>query len=272
MQQRTYWVDYARAIGIILVVYGHVAAGIYNAGIKVPYNLYVLANSVVYSFHMPLFFFLSGLFFYKSISKHGNISVIFSKIDTVVYPCIVWSVLQGLVESLLSKYTNAHLTPGLFELLWPPRLQFWFLYVLFMVVLIGTIMYSTYPKNPRKAAVVILALSVLAYIYQSSLPSNILLGYISSNFVYFAFGVIFSFYGRYEKLSNISSVCFWACAFIVSQYVFHITLGFNCGNKGIASLVLALVSIAFVISISGWASATQIDGLCSSVLLRWQYT
>jgi len=58
---RSGWVDYAKAIGIILVVYGHVARGLYNAGIAFPEPLYSLTDSVVYSFHMPLFFFLSGI-------------------------------------------------------------------------------------------------------------------------------------------------------------------------------------------------------------------
>ena len=57
-QNREVWIDYAKAIGIILVVYGHVARGLYSAGIDIPYELYVLIDSIVYSFHMPLFFFL----------------------------------------------------------------------------------------------------------------------------------------------------------------------------------------------------------------------
>jgi acyltransferase len=45
---RICWVDNAKAIGIILVVYGHMA----ECG--------TLAKEIIFSFHMPLFFFLSG--------------------------------------------------------------------------------------------------------------------------------------------------------------------------------------------------------------------
>lgn len=47
---RVSWVDVARGIGIILVIYGHTLSAIGH-------------RYLIYSFHMPLFFFLSGLVF-----------------------------------------------------------------------------------------------------------------------------------------------------------------------------------------------------------------
>ncbi len=53
MQERNVWVDYAKAIGIILVVYGHVARGVFNAGLPMDEGEFVLVDSIIYSFHMP---------------------------------------------------------------------------------------------------------------------------------------------------------------------------------------------------------------------------
>nr|WP_241903483.1 hypothetical protein [Shewanella sp. 10N.286.48.B5] len=44
----------------MLVVYGHVARGIYHSGIDLPVPFYKIADSLVYSFHMPLFSFYQG--------------------------------------------------------------------------------------------------------------------------------------------------------------------------------------------------------------------
>lgn len=63
MNKRLDWIDKAKGIGIILVVYGHVARGIFNAGIPMNEKSFGIIDSVIYSFHMPLFFFLSGFFF-----------------------------------------------------------------------------------------------------------------------------------------------------------------------------------------------------------------
>ncbi|WP_043367549.1 acyltransferase family protein, partial [Cupriavidus sp. WS] len=60
---RDVWVDNAKGIGIILVVYGHVARGLHSAGIWSDATSFSFLDSAVYSFHMPLFFFLSGLYF-----------------------------------------------------------------------------------------------------------------------------------------------------------------------------------------------------------------
>ena len=128
---RENWVDYAKAIGIILVVYGHVARGVVNAGVEVSESTYLLIDSILYSFHMPLFFFLSGLFFVSSFQKRGAVGLVFSKIDTIVYPYLLWSLLQGTIEVYLSNYTNGSVSfSEVFSLLWSPRAHFWFLFAL----------------------------------------------------------------------------------------------------------------------------------------------
>ncbi|MCP6134099.1 acyltransferase family protein, partial [Klebsiella pneumoniae] len=66
------WVDNAKAIGIILVVMGHVNRGLHSSGIYISERLFTLLDSIIYTFHMPLFFFLSGLFFVSSIEKNGK--------------------------------------------------------------------------------------------------------------------------------------------------------------------------------------------------------
>lgn len=53
---RYMWVDYAKAIGIILVVFGHVNRGLHSSGISVSNLFFAKIDSIIYSFHMPLFF------------------------------------------------------------------------------------------------------------------------------------------------------------------------------------------------------------------------
>lgn len=252
MHDRDVWVDYAKAIGIILVVYGHVARGIYSAGIDIPLKLYELADSVVYSFHMPLFFFLSGLFFYNSFQKRGGAKLINSKVDIIVYPYIIWSIIQGVTEAFLSDYTNGNVAYSeVFSLLWSPRAQFWFLYALFVCFCVAAIIFSI---KSKKVAIIAFSLSAIAYIYPSIFPDNLVFRFISANFVYFAFGIIFSLYFRADQLSNALFVSLLAFGFIVYQFIFHYSLGYNYADKGIASLLLAFLSILFVVSFSSWAS------------------
>ena len=54
------WVDIARGIGIILVVYGHALRGHFPLPHRPSWAS--SQDAIIYSFHMPLFFVLAGLF------------------------------------------------------------------------------------------------------------------------------------------------------------------------------------------------------------------
>ncbi|MEJ3666138.1 acyltransferase family protein, partial [Staphylococcus aureus] len=63
LKERDYFFDNARAILILLVVFGHMLQP-YTSGDKYLSALYL----VIYSFHMPTFLFISG-YFAKNIDK-----------------------------------------------------------------------------------------------------------------------------------------------------------------------------------------------------------
>src|SRR4051794_4453680 len=64
------WIDYARGICIILVCYRHCFEGLKEANMAVNnYHLLEILNVCFYSFRMPLFFIVSGLFVSRSLQK-----------------------------------------------------------------------------------------------------------------------------------------------------------------------------------------------------------
>ena len=56
--KRIDYLDTVKAVGIFLVFFGHIAGDLWPFGIKKAF----LPWKFIYSFHMPLFFFLSGIF------------------------------------------------------------------------------------------------------------------------------------------------------------------------------------------------------------------
>lgn len=69
---RSEWVDAAKGLGILLVVYGHVARGLVNGGVPMDRQWFATLDAAVYAFHMPLFFLLSGWFFVGSLTRRGR--------------------------------------------------------------------------------------------------------------------------------------------------------------------------------------------------------
>ncbi|MBH8553904.1 acyltransferase [Nostocaceae cyanobacterium CENA357] len=158
MQRRLYWVDYAKGIGIFLVVVGHILRGLVNSSILQPTTLLNFVDSWIYAFHMPLFFFISGLFVQRSLSKPLN-SFMLDKLYTIAYPYFIWSVLQGIFQAVGSRYTNKPSSlSDILKIGYEPIMQFWFLYTLFAIFLV----YGIFNKL-KLSPVLFLAFSILLY-------------------------------------------------------------------------------------------------------------
>jgi fucose 4-O-acetylase-like acetyltransferase len=136
MKQRIEWVDYARGIGIVLVVYAHLLSSGYHAGLDIAPHFFQLSDSFVYSFHMPLFFFLAGLFAAASYEKRGGRYFLLQKIKNLFYPYLFWSLIQASVELFFAGHSYRGGSLEQFLLI-PvlPWAQFWFLYAILLMYL-----------------------------------------------------------------------------------------------------------------------------------------
>lgn len=80
------------AIGIILVVAGHLGYNVFDVGGLFPY----------YSFHVFIFLFVSG-YFYKRESKDHILSYLRRKCVTLLFPYFVWNLLYGILAHVLHR-------------------------------------------------------------------------------------------------------------------------------------------------------------------------
>jgi fucose 4-O-acetylase-like acetyltransferase len=178
---RIEWIDAARGIGIILVVFGHVERGLFSSNIiHGPYWNWL--DFSIYSFHMPLFFFLAGMNAPKSLRK-GWSSFLTGKVTSVVYPYFLWSIAQGLLLIEMSQFTNQKATfSELFCIGWKPMSQFWFLYALMLchiaMALIGV--------DLRR----LLPMGILAVIASQLFPENAIVARSLHSFEFYAAGAL----------------------------------------------------------------------------------
>ena len=217
-----------------------------------------LTDSVIYSFHMPLFFCLAGWFFYESWRRRGTRGLIYSKVNTVVYPFVLWSLLQGTLEVNLAAYTNGNLSYGeVFSLFWAPRAPFWFLYALFLIFALTALAFRGLQfkglqfKGLTRHIGVVFAFTALLYVFQDRLALNDPLFYVLDNWFFFMLGVVLSRLLPSLPKDALGRGRIWVAtglAFGAGQYLFHNVWGLTFEDKGIASLLLALVSIVFVLS------------------------
>lgn len=248
-------VDFVKGIGIVLVVYGHVVRGIVGAGIPFDEHWFQLVDRTIYSFHMPLFFFLSGVLFHASFARKGKVDFVVGKLKTVAYPYLLWSILQGMIEFLLSRWTNGGVTAGdVFSLLWQPRAQFWFLYMLFFVFLIATFVYAQ--RSDRRDYGILLAALAL-YLANWSPIDTYVFNMFGFCFAYFALGVAFPH--AVSWLGKIPFRLLSVALFVAASYFVQGIGGGTEDGGNLLKLLLALLGIVGSIELAGLALKMRIN-------------
>jgi fucose 4-O-acetylase-like acetyltransferase len=133
-------VDIVKGIAIILVAYGHTAQGIFNRGWWVSRGAF-FSDAFIYSFHMPAFFFVAGLFVMSSITKRGGRRFTVEKLKTILYPYVLLVVLNAALDPLVGQFKSGH-APfqwKVFLLHLSDGEASWFLFVLFVCLMVALV-------------------------------------------------------------------------------------------------------------------------------------
>jgi fucose 4-O-acetylase-like acetyltransferase len=242
---RVAWVDYCKGFGIFYVVFGHVLGGLVPSGIVSDSAQYRFVDGWLYAFHMPLFFFLSGLFAWQSGSQPFG-RFISKKVATLVYPYFVWSLLQGLLET--SHYGNHSLAPTvLLKIVYVPIGQYWFLYTLFAI----TVLYWLF-RRITASAIAFFALGIVCVAVELS-GRNIVewnvTHDVASFLIFFAAGVAVSrgdLLAWFTTRGNaaLAATCLAGYALIAIGKLAH------DGEQDVLWLVLAIGGIVATIALS----------------------
>ncbi|MBX5439709.1 MAG: acyltransferase family protein, partial [Thermoflavifilum sp.] len=153
--------DYAKGIALILVAYRHILIGFERAGLPIHIML-LKANEMFFSFRMPLFFILSGVFITRSLEKRGWLELIKIKWQTLLYPYLLWCIIQITLQITFSEYTNSDRTlhDYAYILTNPDALdQLWYLFALFNV----SVLYILLKAIGKVSPIIQLGIGILFY-------------------------------------------------------------------------------------------------------------
>jgi len=247
------WVDYVKGLGIVLVVIGHTLRGLINAGLLESSPASQFADDWIYAFHMPLFFFLSGLFAEHSFRK-GPVPFVADKLRTIAYPYIIWASLQTGVQILLSGYVNQSLSwHDLLKIVYQPPMQFWFLYALF-----GCSLAFLGCRQLGLGKLGFFVMAVAAAVAQTwgVLGSWGVINQVGSNLPYFALGVV-----TFPRIRNVMSNVNWRSnvAITITSYglMTFIVLAGN-SSEFQSRVIAAPLGIAATLSFAGLLEQTHI--------------
>jgi fucose 4-O-acetylase-like acetyltransferase len=170
------WVDHARGIAIILVVYRHVVIGLRRSGVAVS-DLMFNVQEVFYNFRMPVFFVLSGLFVAGSLRKRSVTNVLKDRASTILYPYLVWALILITLETIFSTFTNSKRDWHDFvDIILEPRAidHLWYLFALFNTSLLYLLLRKVIRNSwvHGMLAFVLHALTFMPFLQGNSLVSD----------------------------------------------------------------------------------------------------
>lgn len=178
---RLKFIDSLKGFLIILVAIGHIIQ------MSNPDFVNNLLFRYIYSFHMPLFFTVSGFVSYK---ENVSFDVVMKRFFQLIFPFFSWWLIHSLFDKKIS------LLDSFFRLLHSPDNGLWFLWVLFFCVLIFYLLDKVAKILKLNQEIVVFLGSVFLYLF-----------YLLTNFRYLGFQFIawyFMFYsiGIYLRKFN----------------------------------------------------------------------
>lgn len=214
LKTRDYGIDWLKAFAIVLMVLGH----------AIQYSLVSNFDSniifrLIYSFHMPLFVFVSGYL----ISPGKNSSFLWKQFKLLIIPFLLWMVLYSFY------YRRMDLHDGNWSILstyylqvfkFPGKGGLWFLWALYVIDV-----FYFFLRKSRYFYLLSVAVVVLLYALTPSFPElNCYgLGLFKIYYPYFLLGCLLRQYRFADKMKN------WVVAILL---VFMVILQFAWARTG----------------------------------------
>lgn len=250
-QDKILWLSIIQGWAILLVVIGHVGGYNYEGDGTQMYAMSYWIHRFCYSFHMPLFMFVSGgLLYYSRISKNWGVTALYKdKIKRLLLPFILFTVIGFVLKALVAGSTKRGMevsfesfVNAFFDPASGPMNELWFLGTLMWLMMLYPL-YRTILKNPW-TEIILLAITLIPFVFNITLDIygwfNIK-GVFNYAFFFFA-GILFfkydipHFFEMHKWVAPVLTMMY-ACAFLL---------------EGVPSIIVASLGILMSIGWGVW--------------------
>ena len=232
-------IDICKGIGIVLVVLGHALkqTGSSNTAVRA-------IISVIYSFHMPLFFMLSGFVSIKILGladRKQRFSYIGQRARRLLIPYAVMSLLYIPLKIAMSSYA---IVPYTLQDTWriligdSPNTAVWFLFILFFCCAVAALAVRDETLVPVLAAAFLFSAASYILDWQIRIPRY---------FFYFILGLwIRKYYETWQALiEDVKAVLIYLVLFIAANV-------FGWFYGGMWFMLTAITGIHLILAFASW--------------------
>lgn len=174
---RLHWVDALKGFGIMLVVFAH-------------YKLPIALDTYIFSFHMPLFFFISGFLFNFAKYTESTTNFVKGRFSSLIIPYFAFATLTCLLYFLLDeiyspgivtlKFFEADIFYIVYSILYSQTTMIsyngplWFLTCLFVTELLFYVLAKRYYWQRWKLVISLSIAGIIGYLYSIYVPFTLL--------------------------------------------------------------------------------------------------
>lgn len=141
--KRIEYIDAIKGFAAICVIIGHVCDGYLQSGLFGNGGFLSVLFKLIYSFHMALFFILSGFLFYNAYVKDDgtvNKEKFKPQLINIGYVYVLFSVIIWVFKILSGRFVNNTVSIRDLLLIWTKAISpYWYLYVLFFCYLLAAL-------------------------------------------------------------------------------------------------------------------------------------
>lgn len=261
--QRLDWVDIAKGIGIILVVFAHTLVPQIRESSAAAKFLWIF----IYNFHMPLFFFLSGLLFERGLARYtSRKKFILGKLKLLMLPYLVFSVLAYLIIGTAMHiaplagvlqgggYSIAGIKEAAVQILTyngHADQHLWFIYSLFIIFVVNIL----FPKAMKSKPMLVLL--ALLYISKARIHYFGILNYTVDNFIFFSLGRVLTAQKSLKPAHTIIAAAVLAAAGGVYSFFYTTGMPDNALLKSSLYLVRLISAVSGIMTVRGLSEYLQ---------------
>lgn len=237
-ERRIEWIDCLKGFCIILIVLGHVIRGFISAGMfkEIPLN-YI--DYTIYSFHMPLMFFISGILYGKTRKEKLKNwkAFILNKMVKLYIPYLIFAYIMFIFKAIFASSINSGVSMNnIITIPFIPFDIYWFLMALLLIFVVYSFMDY---KNVNKK--IITSIGFISLIISFYIPSNY---YIKLLFEYIGLGFYF-YIGSYLTNKDISKK--WIIPLLIGYIILNIVNYYFDLQICIIEIALALSMIMILV-------------------------
>lgn len=241
-------INIARGIAIFLVVLGH---SFPDSQLNIYNNSFIYRNifNTIYSFHMPLFFMISGFLSYKLICINDIMEkkkALKDKFMRLMLPYLIISIPSLILKYIFVDfaYKSFNFKFGFLEILVGrnPNGGLWFLYTLFLVYFIAIYINKYYFK------LICVLFFILYFIPNTNVISIFTISYICKQGLFYFIGI--AIYLKYDKFKKIIENKYINIIALIILFLGNYIVTLNNLKIGIINLIISFSGILLTIKLS----------------------